>query len=91
MSIFDSYYGIYDRGSHIFNTFWIDANTREPWADEEVFSINYMMTWTYTFYSSISQSIPDDLNAIVERYNTLNHCGTRSVFTLRIIYLLNRL
>ena len=68
MSIFDSYYGI-----HIFNTYWIDANNREPWADEEVFSTNYMMSWTYTFYSSISQSIPDELHAIVERYNTANH------------------
>ena len=31
------------------DTFWIDDSTRQPWADDELFSIRYSIHWTTTY------------------------------------------
>lgn len=56
-----------------YNDYWIDDWTRQPWAEQEIFSINYWLIWTHYYFVRVSLSFPTEIRMLADRYENSHH------------------
>lgn len=62
----------YDSTGDIFDSLF-DGENRHPWADNEVFNVDYFIRWTHNYMIDLLRHYPSDVGAIAYTYSRDRH------------------